>query len=89
VISAAVLVTALWNSSRIEAAALLEQEAVHRVAAQLLHGVAIAEGLALAVHRQPPLSAVHLAQLEVAAAQRHEGVKERPPFITAHPAFRL
>ena len=66
------------------------------MAAQLLHVVAIAEGdtvgcegLALAVHRQQPLAAVHLAQLEVAAAQRHEGVKERPPFITAHPAFRF
>jgi hypothetical protein len=30
--------------------------------------------LALAVHRQQPLAAVHLTQLEVAAAQRHEGV---------------
>jgi hypothetical protein len=34
--------------------------------------------LTLAIHRQQPLTAVHILQLEVATAQRHESVKERP-----------
>ena len=59
VLRAAVLGTALRHICRIEATALLEQGAVHRVAAQFPHVVAVAgghaisgEGLPLAVHRQ-------------------------------------
>jgi hypothetical protein len=84
----------LCNRARIQATALLEQEAEYRVTAQLLHVVAIAQsyaiggkGLALAIHWQKPLTAVHIPQLEVTIAESHEGVKERPPFIAANAAL--
>ncbi|MBD2550046.1 hypothetical protein H6G65_10720 [Microcystis elabens FACHB-917] len=47
------------------------------------------EGLALAVHRQQPLTTIHLPQLAVAAAQRHEGVKEGAPLMAADAVLGL
>ena len=86
----AVVMARLSNRACIQAAPLPEQEAEHRVTAQLLHVIAIAqgyaiggEGLGLATNGQPPLAAIRLPQLEVTTAQCHESVKECPPFIAA------
>ena len=75
----------LSNRARIQATALLKQEAEYRVAAQLLHVVAIAQRYA--IHRQQPLAAIPIPQLEMTTAQRHEGVKEGAPLIATDAAL--